>query len=565
MDSLRKVVRKPINRPISRSQQDPIVRRGNISNSELFPGEKKESNIATLRPSEHSFIKKEHLYIPKEETIHTDIKQKTIKKMSWTRKIIIIFLILLFLSILSVLSFFLWKTYATTKKINQTVTQTTLTQDVKAILAPITPLTEKYNLKGEIEGRINILLLGAAGENKPGGNLTDTIMIMSIDTKNKKVALLSLPRDFYVPIEDSNSFTKINSLYKIGINQQRGADLIKKSVEKVTGLNLNYYMTVDFEAFSKIIDNINGINIMVERDIFDATYPGPNYSYETFALKKGAHLVNGDVALKFVRERHDDPEGDFGRAKRQQQVIQAVKSRMFSMQTLFNVVALSNVLDTLGNNIKTDMTFSDIEEFIKLSKTVDTQNITNVVVDAWKPESLLKVSHVMLGNDRAFILVPRMGNYSEIKDLAANIFNQDELKKREAAIIEEAATITVINKSTDKELANKIKKLLTEKLGMKNVKITQTKPDEISSEKTTITSKSNTEKIFTLDELIKKLPASLVSNTQEISPQEKTSDADITIFLGNDLIDSYKYEEDSIEDFNKSEYNQDNIDFTKGM
>jgi LCP family protein required for cell wall assembly len=379
---------------------------------------------------------------------------------------------------------------------------------------------------------------------------------MSINTKNQKVALLSLPRDLYVQIPDSQSFTKINSLYKIGISQQKGTDLIKQAAEKITGININYYLTVDFEAFAKIIDNINGVNIMVERDIYDTTYPGPNYSYETFAIKKGSHLLNGDTTLKYVRERHDDPEGDFGRAKRQQQVIQSVKSRMFSMETLFNVVAINNVLDTLGDNVKTDMSFEDIEKFIKLSKEVDTQNINNVVVDAWKKDSLLKVSHVTIGNDRAFILIPRVGNYSEIQDLAQNIFDQAELKKRQAAILDESASVNIINKSNDINLENKIKKLLTEKLGIKNVKITPDSNIE-NINNTTIKSSSVVEKVFTLDELIKKLPATLEKNSLDTINSD--SESDITINLGNDLIDIYKYEEDSIEDFNKAQDNQQEL------
>jgi LCP family protein required for cell wall assembly len=494
------------------------------------------------------FSKREELYIPREETVSVEKIEQTFQKGKVLSKFFWLLLVLGTLALLSFLVFFLWKTYTTTKKMNVSAQQTTLSQDALTLLAPIIPSAEKQTLKGTDQGRINILLLGAAGEKKPGGNLTDTVMIMSIDTKNQKVALLSLPRDFYVPVDDSNTFTKINSLYKIGLAQNKGADLIKKAVQEVTGLAMNYYVVVDFDAFAKIIDNIHGINVMVERDIYDATYPGPNYSYETFALNKGAHLLGGDVALKYVRERHDDPEGDFGRAKRQQQVIQAVKSRLFSMQTLFNVVALSNVLDTLGENIKTDMAFEDIEQFIKLSKTVDTQNITNVVVDAWKPDSLLKVSHVMMGNDRAFILIPRVGNYSEIKDLALNIFDQAELQKRQAEISQENASISITNQSSDSELANKIKKLLTEKLEMKNVQITAGNPADIQN-KTSINSNSVVEKIFTLDELIRKLPATL--DAQKISDS-----ADISITLGNDLIETYKYEEDTMQDLQNADDRQ---------
>ena len=354
---------------------------------------------------------------------------------------------------------------------------------------------------------------------------------------------------------ESQSFTKINSLYTIGIKQNIGADLIKESVEKITGITINYYVAVDFDGFEKVIDDIGGVNVIAPFDIYDASYPGPNYSYETFSLSKGMHLLDGKTALKYVRERHDDPEGDFGRAKRQQQVIQAVKNKMFSVKTLFNVVALNDILTALGDNIRTDISFNEINRFITISKEVDMQNITNVVADAWEKDSLLKVSHVMLGNTRAFILVPRVGNYSEIQDIAQNIFNQTEIKKRQELIATENARIEIINKSGDSQLAYKIQKLLEDKLGMKNVHITQKSKVSAQTE-TVVTDNSSSAKLFTLDELVKKLPATLSSTVSE----SENSDYDITITLGEDLISVYQYEEDSLDDYNKAQDEQANLD-----
>ncbi|KKQ14747.1 MAG: hypothetical protein US25_C0021G0008, partial [Candidatus Moranbacteria bacterium GW2011_GWE1_36_7] len=516
------------------------------------------------------YSKKEELYIPREETMWENNNKKLVgQKKKLPQKIFLVILLIILISTFSYACFFVWKTYLATKKMNGTdkQQQTTFIQNMRSMIAPIISNDDLYALRGQETGRINILLLGAAGENQPGGNLTDTVMIMSIDTKNKKLALLSLPRDFYVPIPSEQlsqnsqqttgqSFAKINSLYKIGTNQQAGTELIQKAVENITGVQIHYHVVVDFAAFEKIIDNIGGVNVMVQRDIYDPKYPGPNYSYQTFSLTKGSHLLDGQTALKYVRERHNDPEGDFGRAKRQQQVIQAVKTKLFSLQTLFNATALSKILDTLGNNVKTDISFNDIEQFIKLSRTLDTQNINNVVVDAWKQKSLLKVSHVMTGNDRAFILIPRVGNYSEIEDLARNIFDQAELKKRHDSIVEEEATISIVNQSGNKDLATKIKKLLNEKLEFKNVKIISDTNDMLTANSTISTNEVGAKKIFTLDELIKKLPASL---TEKSTTSETTSESDITITLGNDLISIYKYEEDTIEDFNKAQENQLNF------
>ena len=507
--------------------------------------------------SESKKPKADALFISREESQQLDGKYaKKFSRQEKLRQISLFFFALLILLVILYAGYFGWKTIKVANQMNSAKTSN-LAQNMRAIISPIIPAVAKP-LKGEADGRINILLLGAAGEKNAGRDLTDTVMVMSIDPKNKKVALLSLPRDLYVNIPGTQTFTKINSVYKIGLGQNLGPALIKKSVESITGITLNYYLIVNFDGFQKIIDDIGGINVISPRDFYDPTYPGPNYSYETFSLSKGLHTLDGKVALQYVRERHSDPEGDFGRAKRQQQVIQAVKSKLFSMETFFNVGKLNDILSTLGDNIKTDIPLEDFGSFINLSKNVDTQNITNVVADAWKPDSLLKVSHVNVGNVMAFILVPRVGNFSELQDLAQNIFNQAEIKRRQQAIADENANVEIINESDDVQLANKVRKLLTENLGMKNVRLAQASKNDLSRQ-TSVIDNANGLKIFTLDELIKKLPATLSSRSNPVA----NSKADLTIILGEDLVSVYKFETDSIEDYNKAQDSQANFDFLK--
>lgn len=531
---------------------DSLRRRAPLPPKQLSKPTGQAQSIQQFKPVQKQPLSpRDALYISKDESRSMDkhfqkYKEES-KKGPTIKKTVKIILIILLFTAISVAIYFSWKTYQVSRKINSEMESRPSFS--KSMLALATPIMNKENrtpLKGEESGRINILLMGAAGEHKPGGNLTDTVMVMSINTKDKKVALLSLPRDFYAPIGKTKSFAKLNSLYPIGIKEGEGVNLIKDAAEQITGQVLNYYLVVDFDAFEKIVDDIGGINIVSERDIYDATYPGPNYSYQTFALSKGFHQLDGATALKYVRERHDDPEGDFGRAKRQQQVIQAVKNKMFSLKTFFNVVAISNILDTLGENVKTDITIEEMESFITLTKLLDLENIDNVVIDAWKPDSLLKVSHVQTSTGNAFILIPRVGNYSEIQDVATSIFNQDELRSRKEKITSENAKIVIINNSGDYKLAFKIKDLLTDKLNIKDVSIKQSK-DEIIQPMTTVLQKSASDKIFTLDELVKKIPAKLDNNS--FADEEN----DFTINLGADLIDIYNYEEDKIDmnEFNK--------------
>lgn len=559
MDSLRKT--NPIQKQQSQipaaqtpySSQKKNTFRLNQVKDKTVHGNSRQGNFEKRQQPKND----EHLFISQNEARQMEKSLKPLgpiqKKISFKKFFLSFFAVILTILFASAIYFFL-KTYLVSKKMNSFAAKTTFSQNLREIVAPILP-ANKIPLKGAQQGRINILLLGAAGEHKPGGNLTDTVMVMSINTETNKVALLSLPRDFYVKIPETNSFAKINSLYPIGIKENQGADLIKAAVEKITGLQINYYFAIDFDGFKKIIDDIGGINITNDRDIYDPTYPGPNYSYQTFQLSKGFQKLDGETALKYVRERHDDPQGDFGRAKRQQQVIQAVKNKMFSLKTFFDMSALSNVLETLGENIRTDITFEDISGFIALSKKLDLENIDNVVLDAWKSDSLLKVSHIALGNANAFILVPRTGNYSEIQDLAQNIFNQAELKRRANEIAKEEAKIQIVNKSGYQNLSSKIKKLLSENFEMKDIKVIS-HSEEQTSAATTVADFTNGEKIFTIDELIKKLPAR-ISPADHLS--ENNEGADIVVTLGSDIVEAYKYEDVSKEEYDKAQDNP--VDF----
>ena len=479
------------------------------------------------------------------------------------KKIKNIFLFLIFIILTVALTggtFFIFKLNNLSQKIsieNSTSTKTPILETISDISK--IAVETRNTLRGEETGRVNILLLGMAGKGKPGGELTDTIMIASLDIQNNKVALLSLPRDLYASVPDSRYSAKINSLYKYGLNNDQGIEPLKKTLEKITDLKIDYYLILNFSGFEKFIDDIDGINVQVERDIYDPTYPGPNYSYETFELKKGFHTLDGATALKYARERHADPEGDFGRAKRQQQVLQSAKNKVFSTKTLLNPFAVSKMMDTLGDNLKTDLSLEEIDSLIKLSKNLDTQNINNAVIDAWKEDSLLKVSHIFYESSRAFILVPRAGNYSEIQDLAKNIFDLKILEKRKTAIREEDAEIALIDLTGRYETYSEIEKLLKKRLGFENIQKIKKISEENKSQ--TILFDLSGQKPFSVDELIKKIPARINSENQAIvsalNKEENKIEYDIIIILGEDLNEIYHYQEDSMEDLKQAEADEE--------
>jgi LCP family protein required for cell wall assembly len=454
-------------------------------------------------------------------------------------------------------SFFAYKIYSVGKKVNiENINPASFLETVRSIAD-----NNASTLRGADTGRINILLLGVAGSDKPGKFLTDTIMVASLDLKTNRVALLSIPRDLYVQIPDTKIQTKINSVYQYGLTklqdeQGLASKAIEKTITDITGLDINYFVIMNFNGFEKVITDIGGINITSDRDIYDARYPGPGYSYETFELSKGFHQLDGATALKYARERHDDPEGDFGRAKRQQQIMQATKNKIFSAGTLFNPMTLNNLFETLGENIRTDIPTEDFASFFEVVKKLDTNNINNVVVDAWNKDSLLKVSHVQYGDIRAFVLVPRIGNYTEIREIATNIFDLNKLQRRKDAIAEENATIAIINKSGDAQIINKIKNVLQDNLNYKNVIVLNDR-DKNLAEKTIVYDSTDGQKPFSLDELATKLPATVSYVLDpDLAETLQGKTVDMTVVIGKDLIARYNMEEDTIDDLNKSQDDQ---------
>ncbi|MDH4330377.1 MAG: LCP family protein [Candidatus Moranbacteria bacterium] len=482
-----------------------------------------------------------------------------------TRAFFIFILTILALVILTA-SYALLRVHTLNKKITveNTGNEATLSDSAKFLASSLYD-EERMPLNGESDGRINVLLLGIAGEGKPGTNLTDTIMVASINTKTKKIALTSLPRDLYVKVSDSTYSSKINSIYQIGISQNKGVDLIKQTVEKITGLPMHYYVILNFDGFTQIIDDVGGITVTNERDIYDSRYPGPNYSYELFELKKGTHTLNGETALKYARQRHGDPEGDFGRAKRQQQVIQAFKNKFFSKKTLLNIFTINRLLETLGENIKTNIQLSEAESFLKLTQDLDTQNISNAVVDAWKKDSLLRVSHIYYESGRAFILVPRVGNFSEIQELSENIFELDAIKRRKSEIEKEDAKIAIINYTRESNAARKIKNLLNNNLGLKNTELMKSiLYSSLAPKNTLVIDNTSGQKSFSLDEIIKKVGATLTDDFNIINESpEVIAQYDIFIIIGEDAGKHYDYDEQVLEDLSEEELNKLYLEFSR--
>ena len=469
--------------------------------------------------------------------------------------------------VLAVMTYLSWKVGGATRSMTIHSPDDSAFSDTvhgaESLLSPIFH-RERSALPGENEGRTNVLLLGKANEKSAGQNLTDTIMIASFDFSRKKIALISLPRDLYVEIPGTHSFTKLNALYEMDQKNGDGAKTVERAVSDVTGLPIHAFAALDYDGFVDIVNIVGGVSVYVEKDLFDQKFPGPNYSYETFSIRKGWQDLDGATALKYVRERHSDPEGDFGRAKRQQEILSALKKKAFSFQTLMNPVAISGIINTLGNHIRTDLSFEEILDFVRLVGEFDTKNIATAVFDAWKKDSLLRVSHVPVGPVSMFILLPRTGDWSETRDLAQNVFDLDNMRVKREAIESEDAKIVIVNRSSSPELGSRVARFLGDSLDIKHIRIETETSKENNLETSALLLRGGSEALYTANAITSKLSVRTIVPGDPIASDssEKYDSSNIVLFLGNDLAKRLSFEEDSPDDLQNAE---DDPDYQKRL
>ncbi len=318
-------------------------------------------------------------------------------------------------------------------------------------------------LKNEETGRVNILLLGIGGRKHEGGLLTDTIMLVSLDTKEKKVALLSLPRDMSIPAGRASSWTKINNINAFAEVKEKnsGGLAISQALSDVLDIPIDYYVRIDFEGFVNIVNKLGGLDVYVENTLEDYRYPvsgmedAENYEsrFEHLYLEKGIHKMNGELALKYARSRHAlGIEGsDFARAKRQQLILQAAKSKLLKTNFLLRPKLITDIIGELNEHISTNFKIWEIIKLWNTFKDIEKDSIISKVLDN-SPNGLL---YNIINEQGSYVLLPRSGDFEEIKYFVHNIFNEAPPEKKEEVAIEKA-TLEVRNGTWVNGLAGRI-------------------------------------------------------------------------------------------------------------
>jgi anionic cell wall polymer biosynthesis LytR-Cps2A-Psr (LCP) family protein len=271
------------------------------------------------------------------------------------------------------------------------------------------------------KGVFNVLLLGYGGAGHEGSLLTDSLIIVHIDTNTKKAALISIPRDLWVPGNHKiNAEGSINGFQNVG-----------GVIQNVTGQPIDYFVSVDFGGFVKIIDNLGGVTVQVPKTFDDPFYPIAGLENETcgltadqinafkaqytgFNLEKqfscrfehllfeaGPASLDGTTALKFVRSRHGD--SDFGRSLRQFAVLVGIENKLISLKSLGK---LDDTIQTLSNIVRTDMSPGTIKTLIDVFGDPNTYSLTQAQLTT---DNVLAES---TGSDGQYILIPKAGNFN---------------------------------------------------------------------------------------------------------------------------------------------------------
>lgn len=232
--------------------------------------------------------------------------------------------------------------------------------------------------------RVNVLLMGIDQRcDETGPTRTDSMMVVTIDPLGKRAAALSLPRDLWVEVPGFG-VDRINSAHYTGeLNEYPGGGpaLAAETVAATLGVPIDYYVTVNFDAFVEVVDLIGGITLTVPETIDDPKYPDRCYGYEPFHIEAGTHLMDGQTALKYARTRAT-LGGDVDRAARQQQVVLAVRDKILSLNMVPQLLGQSLELwQTFQDNVQTNFTLDQMIQLALLVQEIPRDDIQTAIID----------------------------------------------------------------------------------------------------------------------------------------------------------------------------------------
>lgn len=320
-------------------------------------------------------------------------------------------------------------------------------------------------LTGETNGRVNVLLAGdSADDNGHGGaDLTDSIMVLSIDTKQHTAFMMSIPRDLWVNIPGW-SHQKINAANDVSkFNEagypKGGMGMLQKLVQEDLGIPINYYALINYTAFRDSVDAVGGVTVNIQspdpRGLYD-----PNLSKADggpLLLGNGLQTLNGRQALNLARARGDPcycghieygfPQSDYNRTQHQRMMLIALQQKALSAGVVGNPVSVVKLFNSLGNNVNTNMTADNAIRFVQITKDINLANVQSLTYPNGGPNGLLRDYRAADGEEA---LIPKDGidEFGGLQQYYQQLVSNNP-------VIKEAPTAVIINATNTMGLARK--------------------------------------------------------------------------------------------------------------
>lgn len=312
-------------------------------------------------------------------------------------------------------------------------------------------------LRGEGDGRVNILLLGRGGDAQTSGpDLTDTILVASIDPIQKQAALLSVPRDLFVRKTSNNKLNSVFAEAKYAALARKSSNVdaekagftaIEKQIQDYMGIPIHYRVMIDYAGFVKAINTVGGVDINVDAagTVYERLWDDVARKNYTLDVKTGPQHFDGQRALFYARSRQTSPRGDFDRTERQRKIMLALKDKILSTGTFANPIKLAGLIDAFGNHVQSNMSKEEVIRLYELGKGINGSNLISVGL-ADPPNNYITTDNF----NGSSIVRPRAGltDYTEIQNYVRNAL-------KDGYIAKENATIAVYNGTSTPGLATK--------------------------------------------------------------------------------------------------------------
>jgi LCP family protein required for cell wall assembly len=379
-------------------------------------------------------------------------------------------------------------------------------------------------------GRVNILVAGNSADDlgHNGGELTDSIMVLSLNTKNNTAMMLSVPRDLWVALP-SGGHSKINAAYPTG-----GMSELKTVVEENIGLPVHYTALVNYTAFRDLVTAVGGITITIKSDnprgIYDSSLDWT--SRRCCALAKypnGPVTLDGKQALNLARARGEGygsygfDNADFTRTEHQRQMLLAIKDKASSAAVVANPLKISKLVDAVSANVRTDLQLNEMQALYYYGKKIENAKIDSYNINTLKGENTpMLASYTAPGGQSALVPAAGLDDFSEIQAQIKRVFTASSLVKENASVV-------ILNGTDAVGLARQQKTKLFEQ-GMEVLSLGDAPANQAA---TTVIDNSAGAKPNTLAYLKKKYSASTVANPTLTA---NYPEADFIVILGQSAL-----------------------------